>query len=603
MFYEFIYLYLFHDSVQSTAQSYHEEPCHRNVIRNLLSAIIVGDALHTGRKLFSFNATEESQEYPLGKNNKTDKLQLKHIQHVLFPEKVIKRCQIDLLKDIVLPNPKPVNGKSGTLENVITPSRLMEESEWSTLLRSLLGKVSQEVRNGQKELPRYPNRIRHILKSLQGNIFKRRLMKQIKLKEWDKTLLNTDFRIDYILKELETHSPTHMLLVMTMLQELVNIIVGNSLVNKSQLTTSESILLTHKSIQKGQFSHLMILLFHLLNHTPYLESNVSIHEAKYLNKITVDNTWMLLATKYLVLPVETQQNYAYASRDSSANEGNEVGLNTESIQEANLANEVHVKDMFDGKQAADDPEQDSLTGDCNLFRKLGNLEEEKPHRSEMLHGNIIRDGIHAYKIDDFPKSNHRLRERAVNIEDDLFKLCQSIQKDSEDCTNEMSWNVDSTYKAALSPDSGLCNFYRSIRHGPIVKEKRLLLEESAEIGDDQGKDELRPGRDSPRKATVAAGIHFLIINRAVKTNTKGTTKVGTFTHLRNGKNIDIKQKDQFLRKLNSLEKDEVLFTERILPGVACTVRQNAVKTRNMSEEGNSLKSNYGLSKRRLSWKH
>ncbi|EUD61613.1 hypothetical protein C922_05862 [Plasmodium inui San Antonio 1] len=103
-----------------------------------------------------------------------------------------------------------------------------------------------------------------------------------------------------------------------MLQELENIIVGNSLVNKSQLGASESILLTHKSIEKGQFSHLRILQFHLLSHTPYLDSNVSIHEAKYLNNITVENTWMLLATKYLVPAVEPQQNYPYANRDSSA---------------------------------------------------------------------------------------------------------------------------------------------------------------------------------------------------------------------------------------------------------------------------------------------
>ncbi|EUD63836.1 hypothetical protein C922_05782, partial [Plasmodium inui San Antonio 1] len=144
MFYEFIYLYLFHDSVQSTSQSYHEEPCHGNVIRNLLSAIIVRDEIHTGRKLCLFNATEESQEYPFCKNNETDKLHLKNIRPVLFPEKVIKRSQRNLLKDIVLPNPKPVNRKIGTLKNVITPNRLMKESEWRTLRPSLLGKVSQQ---------------------------------------------------------------------------------------------------------------------------------------------------------------------------------------------------------------------------------------------------------------------------------------------------------------------------------------------------------------------------------------------------------------------------------------------------------------------------
>ncbi|EUD64006.1 hypothetical protein C922_05610, partial [Plasmodium inui San Antonio 1] len=203
----------------------------------------------------------------------------------------------------------------------------------SDTILGLLGKVSQQVRNEQKELQRYPNRIRDTLKSLQGNILKRPLMKQIKLKEWDNTLMNTDFSIDYILKELEKHSPTHILLALTMLKELENIIVGNSLVNRSQVAVSESILLTHKSIRKEQLCYLSILLFHLLSHTPYLDSNVSIHEAKYLNKITVDNTWMLLATEYLVPGVETQQKYAYANRDSSAKEGNEVGLHTEAVQE------------------------------------------------------------------------------------------------------------------------------------------------------------------------------------------------------------------------------------------------------------------------------
>ncbi|EUD63816.1 hypothetical protein C922_05802, partial [Plasmodium inui San Antonio 1] len=259
--------------------------------------------------------------------------------------------------------------------------------------------------------------------------------------------------------------------------------------------------------------------------------------------------------------------------------------------------------MFDGKQRADDPEHDSLTGDCNLFRKLRNLEEEKPHRSKILQANIIRDGIHAYKIYDFPQSIHRLRERAVNLEDALFKLCQSIQKNSEDCTTKMSWNVDSAYKAALSPDSGLCNFYRSIRHGTIVKEKRLHLEESARIGDRKEKDGPTQGEDFPREDIVAAAIHFLTINRAVKTDRKGRTIVGTFKHLRNGKDIDIKQKEQSLRKLHSLEKDELLIRKGILPGVACTVRQSAVKTRKMSGESNSLKSNYGLSKKNLSQKH
>ncbi|EUD63829.1 hypothetical protein C922_05790, partial [Plasmodium inui San Antonio 1] len=361
MFYEFIYLYLLHDSVQSTFKSYHEEPCHGNVIRNILSAIIVRDEIHTGRKLCLLKATEGSQEYPFCNNNKTDKLHLKHIQHVIFPEQVNKQGRINLLEDIVLPTPMPVSRKRGTFENVIMPSRLMNESEWSRCRRRLLGEVSQDVRNGKKKLQRYPNRIRGTLKSLQGNILKRRLMKQIKLKEWDKTFLNTEFRIDYILKELETHSPTHMLLALTMVEELGNIIVGNTLVNNSQVAASESILLTHKSIRKGQFSHLRILLFHLLSHTPYLESNVSIHKAKYLNEITVDNTWILLATKYLVPAVETQQNYVYANRDSSTKEGNEVGLHTELIQKANLENEVHVKDMFDGKQRADDPKHDSLT--------------------------------------------------------------------------------------------------------------------------------------------------------------------------------------------------------------------------------------------------
>ncbi|EUD63793.1 hypothetical protein C922_05826 [Plasmodium inui San Antonio 1] len=167
----------------------------------------------------------------------------------------------------------------------------------------------------------------------------------------------------------------------------------------------------------------------------------------------------------------------------------------------------------------------------------------------------------------------------------------------------MSWNVDSAYKAALSPDSGLCSIYKSRNRGKVVKEAGLHLKQSAKITDEEVKDELGPGGDSPTRDIVAAAIHFLIINRAVKTNRKGTTKVGTFTHLRNGKDIDIKQKDQSLRKLPSLGKDEVLIGKGILTGVACTVIQSAVRTRKISGESNSLKSDYGLSKKKLSRKH
>ncbi|EUD63264.1 hypothetical protein C922_05847, partial [Plasmodium inui San Antonio 1] len=259
--------------------------------------------------------------------------------------------------------------------------------------------------------------------------------------------------------------------------------------------------------------------------------------------------------------------------------------------------------MFDGKQGPEDQEQDSLTGDCYLFRKLENLEEEKLDRSEMQQRNIIRDGIHAYKIDNFPQNIHRLRELAVNLEDALFKLCQSIQKYSGDCRSEMSWDVDSAYKAALSPDSGLCDIYESRGPGNIVKEEKLHLKESARIGDKREKNDPIQGGDSRREDIVAAADNVLTVNRNVKTNRQGRTKVGTLTHLRNGKDIDIKQNHESLRKLHSLEKDEVLIGKGILPGVACTVRQSEVNTRKMSGESNSLKSNYGLSKKKLSRRH
>ncbi|EUD61505.1 hypothetical protein C922_05863, partial [Plasmodium inui San Antonio 1] len=167
----------------------------------------------------------------------------------------------------------------------------------------------------------------------------------------------------------------------------------------------------------------------------------------------------------------------------------------------------------------------------------------------------------------------------------------------------MSWNVDSAYKSALSPGSGLCDIYESRDRGKVVKEDELHLNESGKITDEQEKDELGRGGDSPSKDTVAAADHVLTINKTIKTYKEERTKERTFTHLRNGKNNDIKQDDQSLRKLHSLEKDEVLIRKGILTGVACTVRQSAVKTRKMSGESNSLKSNYGLSKKKLSQKN